>query len=246
MKLHSAWLPCTLLGLSLVACTPTAPKSNDNRSSNHSETGEPSEPVEKAPPPPVTIPTSFTALSDLDPQVAPPKFANIVLTSALIECQLKEQSTDHSIVLRWLTPGSRAVEIEREKYFFDKSHFAFAFGPAESYDPPITLLKFPFKVGDSYSWKGQQTIGRTKRPGTASISTSTDVLDLPDIKTETIKVNVDLNVQTGSPGGTQTNLVFWIQPGHGVVKRDLGRSSNREPRPEPEKTEPTTPEAVGE
>ncbi len=178
--------------------------------------------------------TSNTSISQeypnntsLNPELTPDKNANLILGGTKIPVELKETLADGKITWTWMTQGT---EIEKEVYSTTPQKFALISGPAESFNPAIPLIKFPFKVGDSYSYKGSQTFGMVKREATAKITSSNDKLNLETGVYETVLVTIELNVASGTPGGTNSTFKFWFSPTKGMVKREFGFSSTRQPR----------------
>ena len=160
--------------------------------------------------------------------------ATIRLAGTAIEVELLEEREGSEVTYEWvyrIPEDEEAItSIEKEQYSTANNTFALVAGPAESFDPPIPLIKFPFAIGDNYEWKGTHRLGVTEKPASATINTQTDTLNLSVGKFEVVLVTVNLNVQTGNPAGTDSIFKFWFKPGDGIVKREFGVSSSREPR----------------
>lgn len=212
--------------IGLVACT-----SQSNQGSPSSGTnGNTPNGIATAP----AIPETYASGNDLKPDATPPKEANLLLGGSLIEVELREARDGDKVTFNWIAPpigdGSEIVEIEGETYQNANSTFSFVAGPAESYEPAIPLVKFPFTIGDTWEWTGKQTLGRTQRPARATVSSAVEELNTPVGLFATVRITVDLIVESGTPGGTETQFKFWFKPGEGLIKRELGKSSTREPR----------------
>lgn len=175
----------------------------------------------------VSIPQEYSNAEALKPEATPYKLANLILGGTKIPVELKEELKDNKISWIWLTQNT---EIEKEVYISTPQNFSLSAGPAESFNPAIPLLKFPFKVGDSYTYKGAQTYGKVKRDATAKITSTNDILNTEMGVFETVLVTIDLNVASGSPGGTNSSFKFWFSPGKGIIKREFGFNSSRLPR----------------
>lgn len=234
MKLSPSFLPLAVaISVLIAACQPVegkevgVPKPDSGPTQNNQLPDSNAEPVGE----------TFNAFSDLKPDELPPKEANLILSGTKVEVELNPIVKDGAVILTWLAHG---VEVEREKYAVSPQALSLVSGPAESYEPAVPLLMFPFKVGDSYSYKGSQTIGRVSRPATAKISTAEETLNLETGNFGTIRVTVNMHVETGTPGGTDSEFKFWFKPGGGMVRREFGFSSTREPRKAPETSDAVT------
>ena len=223
-RLLAPFLLVAGLTLGLVSCDPAKSNSTDTTGGSTGQIDLEPEQISK----------TYNTPKDLNPAVNPPDTANLILGGRLIEVHLQEIRNDSSVIFAWLTPpsgsGQEGVEIEREKYGFSNTGFSLLAGPAESFESGIPLIKFPFTIGDSYDWEGVQYLGKNKRTAKAKVTTSAEQVNLETGNFETVLVTIDLTVETGTPGGSQSQFKFWIKPGEGVVKREFGFSSTREPR----------------
>ncbi len=190
-----------------------------------------------APTNPSRIAATYQTARELKPNVAPPEFANLILSGTPIPVRLQEVRSGNSLTLDWLADpdgetGGDPVQVESEKYTFSDSYFAFAGTEHEQYDPPISLVKYPFEVGTPSDWAGLVIVGKIKTKATAEITSEAETLNLAVGNIDTVAVTVQISFEGESAPKTR-QLKFWFQPGAGVIKRELWSSSTREPRPEP-------------
>jgi hypothetical protein len=123
--------------------------------------------------------------------------------------------------------------VEREGYVANNKQIALVhwIDPAERFEPPIPLLKFPMPVQSQWQWKGKHIIGPRQLDAEASIRTTKERLDSAIGAIETVKVVVELKTLDGSGNEKQRELQFWFAPGLGPIRRDYGLTQIREPRP---------------
>ncbi len=99
----------------------------------------------------------------------------------------------------------------------------------EQFDPPLDLLRFPMHLGDSWEWQGNLTTGAVVHHATATVKTAADQLFLQkSAGIETVKSEVTLQIDSGSPNPAVRVLKFWFTRGRGIVKRELP-AMTREP-----------------
>lgn len=217
-----AGLAMTSVGLAVVACT-----GNQQAPAPIDQPGGTSQAPE-------TISARYDTASDLKPDATPPELGSILLIGTQFDVVLKEIKEGDTTTYKWLTPEEEGGSlVEEEQYSLQNSTFSLASKSAESFNPPIPLLKFPFEVGDTYEWKGEQQRGQGRYPATATITSSSEILNLPVGKFEAIRIDVNLLVEAGSPGGISNTFKFWFKPQEGLVMREFGVGSSREPRNAP-------------
>lgn len=204
-------------GMALVACVPEVKE------------GGPTDPMDE----PAQITSSFRDAASLKPDALPPKAANLVLASAEIPVELKANVENGKMTLVWLADYEekigKPVVAETESYMFSDAGFSFVSGPHESFDPAIRLIKYPLTVGDKWDWNGKVVTGMTSARAKAQIETSADTLNIPYGNFGTLLVTVKMHMDTGTEGVNRT-FKFWFKPGEGLIARELGQSSSRQPR----------------
>jgi len=188
------------------------------------------------------ISSSFQTQDDLKPGELPPKEATVILTGAQIPVVLDAKRSGEKIVLRWITDAAKEsgdpVEVETEVYLSGDEGFSIARAPHETYDPPIRLIRYPLEVGDTWEWSGTIQSGVNVYPASATISTSSDALNLASGKFPALLVTAEVKTSAGAVA-TKRNLKFWFQPEKGLIRREFWQSSTREPRVD----DPATPES---
>jgi len=169
------------------------------------------------------------ATSDLIvPDGLPYSTARLILAGKSLPVEMsrvkKGDSVDFNLVCK-----KEVLEVEH--FQSDDKSFRFAGLSDEAFVPPIPLVRYPFTVGETWDWAGTAGLGPNTKQATAGLLSSEETINLSGGVNECVLVTANLVVET--PGGTNSKrtLKFWIQPMKGVVKREFGFSSTREPRP---------------
>lgn len=139
-------------------------------------------------------------------------------------------------VVRFRTPDGVRFElrvndrlIESEAYSFDRAGFRLSEAAGATYVPPIPLLRFPLRLNESWTWGGEVREGESNVRAAANVRTTPETLNVPGGPYESTAVTVDVRIRPGEPYENRRKLRFWIVPKAGVVKREFGSSSTREP-----------------
>jgi hypothetical protein len=131
---------------------------------------------------------------------------------------------------RTLTLTRNGAALEREVFEVTSDRIAIVeLGSGERFSPPLTLLRFPMKIGDRFDWTGKLLVGNRPLDSQAAATTETSRLDLATGSLETVHVTIQLRISDGSPKPAERKLEFWFARGKGPVKRDYG-GQIREPR----------------
>ena len=118
---------------------------------------------------------------------------------------------------------------EREVYVVKPNEFGLRHAGFESLEPALPLLKFPMKVGDSWTWKGTMTSGVSK-VADASITSRADKVSRTDGgQDDAVLVEVNLKMDGGGAKPAERHLAFWFVKNKGVIKREIGSGSSRAP-----------------
>lgn len=176
-----------------------------------------------------SLPTAFATEDELKPANLPYEEANLVLAGTQVPVVMDELREEGRLTFNLRTHGAT---VESETYVFDKTGFRFAEGTGERYDPPIPLVRYPVKAGEVWKWKGKIIQGGVTYGGQADISAETYTLNMASGQFESLQVLVELKIDAGSPEAAERNLKFWFVPQRGLMRREFGASSIREPRPE--------------
>ena len=119
--------------------------------------------------------------------------------------------------------------LDRELYSYDDKSFRYRGSNTESYSPGIPLLRFPFEVGDSWTWAGTFNWGGRDRDAQANISTASERLNTLAGEFGTVAVTVEVEVESGGSEPAVYELLFWFAPERGLVRREFAHSTTREP-----------------
>lgn len=177
-------------------------------------------------------------MAELKPDAAPASPARLLLGSAEIPVQLVEERKEGSVTYKWKAHGE---VVDSESYEVNPDSFRLKLAVSEAFDPPITLLREPVKVGSSHDWKGKVMLTQDGVPlkdprvhsdATAQVAVSKERITVVGGPYDSHLVTVKLMLQDekGTPAKERL-LRFWFVPGKGIVKRDFSESSSREPAP---------------
>lgn len=164
--------------------------------------------------------------ASVKPDALPYDRAGLILAGTVLPVQLKRTENQDTVSFQLVAHGE---VLEEETYTFHDGDFNIASAAGESYQPAIMLLKFPMSVGDHWDWKGKMGAGEIMRDATAAVTTSGETINLPGVSGPAIKVNVRLQMESGGPQPAVRDLTFWFMKGKGIVKREFGASSTRQP-----------------
>lgn len=118
--------------------------------------------------------------------------------------------------------NSHGEEFEEEQYHLSNNGLDLIKASDAVFTAPLPLLKFPASAGQTSTWSGVVQEGATTRAATAEVVSSADELKTnPPL--ETIKVTVNLSLNSGGPVPAKRKLEFWFSRA-GLIKRafDLG------------------------
>lgn len=176
-----------------------------------------SDPVEK----------TYNDAASLNPAGLPYSSGTLILAGTPVPIGLTRAEKDGTVTFD-LT--AKHVVLESEKYISDENKFQFVSLSEESFSPPISILRFPFTVGETWKWEGSANLGKNQKPATAELTSATETINLSAGVYKCIRVSVDLTVETSSGAKSKRMLKFWFQPKVGLIKREFGYSSTREPK----------------
>jgi hypothetical protein len=174
--------------------------------------------------------TGFLVVDDasLKPDNLTLKEVSLELAGSKYKAEVKQTREGNQIQIDLQAFGE---VIESERYESTEQMFSVVNAGGERYDPPISLIKYGMRVGDTWNWKGEIRTGPAGHEATAVITTSSEDLTVNGGTVhDVIKVEVALAIDSGRPSNPSTRkLKFWIGPKMGVVKREFGDYSKREP-----------------
>jgi hypothetical protein len=165
--------------------------------------------------------------SSFRPDRLPASEASLILAGTRLPVELKERRSDGKFEIVVLAHGE---DVEVETYLVAPDSFSFAGLSGESFEPPIPILRFPLVLDGRWDWAGKAFLGPVGRPARAAVAVESESLNLASGTLKAVRVDVDLSVETGKATTAKRELKFWLAPDSGVVRREFGSSSLREPR----------------
>lgn len=161
---------------------------------------------------------------DLMPDAKPGKQGELTLGGTLLPVQILSQKHDNLFEIDSL---SHDVVVAKEVYQDRMDTFSLEAVGDEIMIPPIPVLRSPMKVGDSWTWQGH-CIGQADHTAKATIASRSDKIYSGLSELESVVVEMDLQIEV--PNSTaQRRFVFWFVPGKGLLKREFGSASVRQP-----------------
>lgn len=119
--------------------------------------------------------------------------------------------------------------MEVEEYQDGVEAFRLKQGGGETYQPPIDLLRFPMKVGDTWTWKGKITSSGDSQDATAVVETMEETAFIGEVPVKAVTARVTLAFAAGGEDHAQRVLSFSFAPGKGLFRRQFDSISVREP-----------------
>jgi hypothetical protein len=177
---------------------------------------------------PAQVSQRYTKSEDLQPYAVPYEDAYVIFGGHPVETTVSAQRSEGNIELQFIC-FDRALDEER--YSFDDTAFRYVGSVEDTFEPGIPLLRFPLEVGDEWTWAGTNQFGGQERAATADVTTSQDRLNTVAGEYGTVKVAVQLSIESGSAKPVSRLLTFWFAPKRGVVRREFEWSTTREPMP---------------
>lgn len=166
---------------------------------------------------------------DLMPDTPPPRSARLTYGSPPaipVTVQTFRRNDDYRIDM--LAHGEL---FDSEAYKLNSECFALSEGAGEEFNPPIPILQFPMNVdGGQWSWAGTLSSERDPHPAKATIVSKTEELTFGQSSVWTVQIDVNIKLE-GSESSLPANrkLKFWFGKGYGLIKRQFGNISIREP-----------------
>ncbi|HXH62503.1 MAG TPA: hypothetical protein VNI20_14250 [Fimbriimonadaceae bacterium] len=175
----------------------------------------------------------FSNNSELQTYVVPYKNAYLIMGGTSHETTVESTKTSSSVTFLMRAHGT---VLDEENYTYDSDSFNYI-GNKDygEFKEGIPILKFPFAVGDKWDWDGTYEIGGRSRKSSAVITTDSERLVTVAGDFNTVRVTVDLEIESGGSNAVKQTLKFWFAPDYGMVKREFEYSGTREPMP-PEAT----------
>lgn len=121
--------------------------------------------------------------------------------------------------------------VDREVYTVSDKSVSLKEAAGETYEPPIPLVKFPMSTGDGWDWSGSAAAGSETKEAVAEVTTESAKVAEKGGNVPAFKATVELDL-TMKDGPVRRRLAFWFVEGRGVLRREFGDESVREPEQE--------------
>lgn len=172
--------------------------------------------------------TLYGTSSDLKPDANPGPRAVLRLLTTDIPVEVDQEVDSGEVTLELIAKGE-VIEVEKYRSTIEK--FELLQAASESFDPPLTLLKFPLESGAQYTWEGRLKMGEVGPEATANVTVTKDNLNEKGYAGSAVLSKVDLSFDGGAPTKATRTLKFWFVEGKGVLKREFDKGSARLPIP---------------
>lgn len=172
--------------------------------------------------------TLYGTSSDLKPDANPGPRAVLRLLTTDIPVEVDQEVDSGEVTLELIAKGE-VIEVEKYRSTIEK--FELLQAASESFDPPLTLLKFPLESGAQYTWEGRLKMGEVGPDATANVTVTKDNLNEKGYAGSAVLSKVDLSFDGGAPTKATRTLKFWFVEGKGVLKREFDKGSARLPIP---------------
>ncbi len=176
----------------------------------------------------IGVGSAIERLADLRPEASIPESAHLVLAGTRLPVTAKTTRAGSELRIELL---AHSVVLETEQYSVSEQEFGLVNAAAERYAPALPLLRFPMRIGDSWSWEGRLEMADISRNASAKITSAKDRLNVEGFDDEAVRVLVELSIDSGGPTPAKRELAFWFVPQRGLLKREFGQASSRVPVP---------------
>jgi hypothetical protein len=164
---------------------------------------------------------------ELRAEVQPGKTALLTMGGVAVPVELSQEQTGDTIVLKMKAHGA---SVDWETYESTVARYSVKYAEGETYSPAVDLIRYPMRVGDSWDWSGSMVAAGQKRPAKALIQTSAAKLTLAEGPVPAVKVALRLSMPaTATMPAAERTLSFWFVENRGLLRREFGTESIREP-----------------
>jgi len=169
------------------------------------------------------------AHDDLKPEAEPPPMASLLYGAPPpipVSVKTERKGSEYTINLY-----SHGELFDFEKYRTSIESFSLAQAAGEEYVPPIPLLEFPANIGGpDWAWTGTLSSEEDPHPAHATVTTRRDQIMIGEAEAGVVRVDVEMVIEPhGGEPAAERRLSFWFDNGHGLVKRQFGETSIRQP-----------------
>lgn len=120
-------------------------------------------------------------------------------------------------------------KMDSEIYRSDDQGVSLLTVTSETFDPPISIIKYGMHVGDTWSWSGKANAGGIVHAVSAKVTTASDNLFISNIaQHDVIRVDINLAYDSGTEKPALRKMQFWFVKDKGIVKRSFGGTLIRE------------------
>lgn len=169
----------------------------------------------------------ISSISQIAPATIPGTSADLLLagTPYPVQIVVKRSGNIMELVLQ-----NHGEPFEIERYEVSPDQFGLIDAAEEHFAPPLPLLKFPLTMGEEWGWSGTMSTGQIPRLATAKVTPAWETLFLSGVSHKTVKIDVDLSLYANKgKSPLKRSLDFWFEPKLGLIKRQFGSTSIREP-----------------
>lgn len=117
--------------------------------------------------------------------------------------------------------------LETERYFGDDTSFRLVQGGGATYVPGIPLILYGRDLSEPQTWSGEVREAERNHRAEASIRATREPLNIPGGRFDAFLIDVQLRI--ASDPVVDRAMKFWFVPSRGIVKREFGTTSTRQP-----------------
>lgn len=176
-----------------------------------------------------SVAQSYQKIDEIQPTALPYERAYVIFAGNPVPTQCSSVRGEGTVEFSFQNEVGTVFDVER--YEFDEGAFRFVGTGFESYNPGIPILRFPFDVGEEWTWAGTYESGTDAREATAKVRTANERLNTVVGEFATVRTTVDLSIESGAAKPVEHKLVFWTAPKKGIIRREMKFGTTREPMP---------------
>ena len=173
----------------------------------------------------LTVGQPLTTLTKLD--ALPYSAVRLVLAGEVVPATLKRVEKEGLTEFQIVRDGAI---LEREVYSFSGSTFQLNEIAGVTYEPPVPLVFDPVAIGDDWVWKGTVKSGSQALPATGKLTASREDLNVAGGPFSSVRISFNLSMKVQPDTVADRSLIFWFVDDRGLIKREVGAASAREPQ----------------